>query len=159
MTDYQLQRVPSLRLPSHSHMCPAVLLGAQDRAEHKCDDGAPRLRGTQGAHEMRLGRPGTNTVGTKLTNEVDPGTDTAWPLSKRDAPGSGCPPPARLGQRRCVPGSRHYRFCRTVTNSVSRSRSTSAACQRALNSVTCVCQPFCSGESKNLGTKVGAEIS
>lgn len=52
-------------------------------------------------------------------------------------------------------GALCYRFCRTVTNSVSRSRSTSVACQRALNSVTCACQPFCSGESENLGTKVG----
>lgn len=31
---------------------------------------------------MWLGRPGTNSMGTKLTSEVDPVTDTAWPLSR-----------------------------------------------------------------------------
>lgn len=39
---------------------------------------------------------------------------------------------------------------------MSRSRSTSVACQRALSSVTWACQPFCSGESENLGARTGA---
>lgn len=50
-----------------------------------------------------------------------------------------------------------YRFCRTVTNSLRRSRSTSAACQRAFISAACACQPFCSGESENLGPEWRAE--
>lgn len=50
-----------------------------------------------------------------------------------------------------------YRFCRTVTNSLRRSRSTSAACHRAFISAACACQPFCSGESKNLGPEWRAE--
>lgn len=54
-------------------------------------------------------------------------------------------------------GAMCYRFCSTVTNSLSRSRSTSAACQRAFISAACACQPFCSGESENLGPEWRAE--
>lgn len=54
-------------------------------------------------------------------------------------------------------GAMCYRFCSTVTNSLSRSRSTSAACQSAFISAACACQPFCSGESENLGPEWRAE--
>lgn len=57
----------------------------------------------------------------------------------------------------CWLGAMCYRFCSTVTNSLSRSRSTSAACQRAFISAACACQPFCSGESENLGPEWRAE--
>lgn len=66
--------------------------------------------------------------------------------------GCGCERAQRPRGTGWAPG---YRFCRTVTNSLRRSRSTSAACQRAFISVACACQLFCSGESENLGQSGG----
>ena len=156
---YLLQRVPSLRLPPHGHMCPAVLLGAHRTGQDTSVMTGPRdwgaLRGTWDV----AGKARDQLYGNQAHQWGGPGHWHSLASVQEGCPWVRLPTTSRPGPTRVVPGSRRYRFCRTVTNSVSRSRSTSAACQRALNSVTCVCQPFWSGESKNLGTRVGAEVS
>lgn len=93
---------------------------------------------------------GWECPGAKRPSKVDPVMDEAWPCP-REMPTLQ---PTEAHESASL-GAMCYRFCRTVTNSVSRSRSTSVACQRALNSATWACQPFCSGESENLGVSVG----
>lgn len=82
-------------------------------------------------YALCLGTPRINTVGAELSSKVALALDRAGPI-----PEARLATPAHAGPGKRAPESRCYRFCRTETNSVSRSRSTSVACQRALNSVT-----------------------
>lgn len=89
MTDLPTSESPLLETPtSWPHVSSSPTGGTQDGAGHKCDDGAPRLRGTRG--HMRCGWEG---LGPTLW---EPSSPVRWTWSRTQP--SLCPRGIPLGQ-------------------------------------------------------------